>query len=92
MSTADETRPVEGIVVPPNCRGSFDGVPIDYLAEYHEARRFMGERGTDMERLVQSIGLLYLNCPTSMSGAYESLFGEAMRRKIMMDFNPPPSA
>ncbi len=73
-----------------NCRGSFSGAPIDYLAEYHEARRYMGIRGTNMDNLIKGIGLLYLNCPDEFRSAYESLLNEATRRKIAMEFNPPP--
>ena len=68
---------------------SFAGVPIDYVAEYHEARRFMGTRGTNMQGLLESVGLLYLNCPNDMIGWYESLLNEVIRRKFMMEFNPP---
>jgi hypothetical protein len=64
-----------------NTGGSFEGVPIDYRAEYIEARRLMGLKSTDQDRLIETVALLYFNCPESYNTQYAALLNEISDRQ-----------
>ena len=68
--------------------GTFNGTEIDYRFEYTEARKFMGQKSTDMNQLTSSVAHLYLQCPEDMRVAYQSLLQEITRRKEMLDLMP----
>jgi len=67
-------------------KGDFNGTEIDYRFEYTEARKFMGQKGTDMDQLISTVGHLYLQCPEDMRVAYQALLEEIQQRKMMIDF------
>jgi len=69
-----------------NTKGTFNGTEIDYSFEYTEARKFMGQKGTDLTRLTETVAHLYLQCPEDMQPAYLALIDEIDQRKMMMDF------
>ena len=64
---------------------SFAGVPIDYSASYCEARRLMGDKTTDLDRLFDTVTLLYLNCPEEYVSQYGYLIKELMSRKTFIE-------
>lgn len=65
--------------------GTFNGTEIDYRFEYTEARKFMGQKGTDMDQLTSTVAHLYLQCPEDMRVAYQALLQEIQRRREMLD-------
>jgi len=65
--------------------GEFQGAQIDYAEAYHEARRLMGLRTTDMELLHYNTMLLYLNAPATWSDAYLHLTDEIQTRINMIE-------
>lgn len=67
-------------------KGDFNGTEIDYRFEYTEARKLMGQKTTDMDRLHETVTHLYLQCPEDMQAAYVALIFEIDQRKMMMDF------
>lgn len=65
--------------------GEFHGAEINFADEYHEARRQMGTKGTDMEALSYHVGLLYLNTPNEKwSMAYGTLLQEINMRAELL--------
>ena len=64
-----------------NAGGSFEGATIDYKAEYIEARRLMGLKSTDQDRLIETVALLYFNCPESYNTQYAALLNEISDRQ-----------
>lgn len=59
-----------------------DNAPdIDYLAEYHQARDFMGTKGTDLDLLLNNVAMLYFNCPERLETIYRALMLEITHRQ-----------
>lgn len=65
--------------------GEFNGTEIDYRKEYHEARQFMGRKGTDLDQLLSTVAHLYLQCPDDMQPAFQALLHEITERKTMLE-------
>ena len=63
--------------------GTFHGAEVDFAKEYCEARKLMGQRDTDLEKLFESVGLLFLNCPEDLNMHYQSLLEEITARQGM---------
>lgn len=66
--------------------GDFNGTEINYSKEYCEARKFMGQKTTDMDRLHETVTHLYLQCPEDMQHAFLALLEEIGQRQMMTDF------
>lgn len=64
--------------------GTFHGAEVDFAKEYCEARKLMGQRDTDLEKLFDSVGLLFLNCPEDLTSHYQSLLLEITARQGMI--------
>jgi len=64
--------------------GDFQGVEINYATEYHEARKFMGTKGTDLDELFEKVILLMVNAPAKWVMPYQSLADEITRRASML--------
>ncbi len=65
--------------------GEFQGVQIDFAAAYHDARRMMGLRTTDMELLHYNTMLLYINAPEAWVEPYLALCDEIQTRIHMLE-------
>lgn len=65
--------------------GTFHGTEIDYGKEYCEARKIMGQKDTDMDQLISTVGHLFLNCPTHLQDTYQSLLLEIGERQRMLE-------
>jgi hypothetical protein len=68
--------------------GTFHGTTVNYADALVEARKFMGQKGTDMNRLTTTVAHLYLNCPEDMQPHYQALLQEITRRREMIDLMP----
>jgi len=64
--------------------GMFNGTEIDYRNEYVEARKFMGQKSTDMDTLISSVAHLYLQCPEDMQPHFQALLEEITQRQTML--------
>ena len=58
----------------------------NYAFEYHQARKMMGTKGTNLQHLSYCVGLLYLNCPDEWSGPYLDLLDEIDLRWRILNF------
>jgi hypothetical protein len=64
--------------------GEFYGAPVDYRDEYVQARKLMGLKGTDLDALLHTVGLLYVHCPDHVSSMYAALIEEITARQSMI--------
>jgi hypothetical protein len=65
--------------------GTFNGTEIDYRFEYTEARKFMGQKDTDMDQLLSTVAHLYLQCPEDMQVSFQALLLEIQKRIEYLD-------
>ena len=64
--------------------GDFQGTEINYAEAYHDARRMMGTKGTDMDDLTYHVGLLYVNAPEKWVEPYQMLIEEIDMRAAIL--------
>ena len=64
--------------------GMFQEVEIDFAEAYHDARRMMGTKGTDMDDLTYHVGLLYVNAPEKWVEPYQMLIQEIDMRAAIL--------
>jgi len=62
----------------------FQGVKINFKTEYHEARKFMGTKGTDLVQLYKKVILLMVNAPEKWVYGYQMLADEIQMRNQML--------
>lgn len=65
--------------------GTFQDAEINFAEAYHDARRLMGLRTTNMENLHYNTGLLYLNAPEKWVEPYLMLMEEIQFRINMIE-------
>ena len=54
----------------------FHGTEVNLAKEYHEARKLMGQKSTDLDDLYEKVALLYLNTNDRWSEPYLYLMYE----------------
>ena len=62
--------------------GTVHGAEVNFSTEYSKARELMGTKGTDLERLMETCALMYLNCPEWMANDWRALIDEIERRQL----------
>ncbi|KKM72096.1 hypothetical protein LCGC14_1423970 [marine sediment metagenome] len=67
---------------------SFEKLNIDYEAEYNKLRDLMTTKGTDLDRLIEVTGMLFLQKHNPIARFYESLLMEISMRRALMDMQP----
>ncbi len=72
--------------------GEFYGAPVDYRDEYVQARKLMGQKGTDLDVLSSTVGFLYLHCPDHIAPQYAALLHEITSRSMMLLFTRSTTA
>lgn len=64
--------------------GTFHDCEVNFATEYHEARKLMGTKGTDLDRLYETVTLLYLNTTGRWVKPYQVLLNEIEDRQIIL--------
>ena len=64
--------------------GTFHDCEVNFQTEYHEARKFMGLKTTDMDELFSKVTLLYLNAPPKWHTPYLNLIYEIEDRQLLL--------
>lgn len=62
----------------------FQGVEINFAEQYHQIRRMMGTKGTDLGDLSYNTTLMYVSCPDKWMIPYSMLIEEIDMRYNML--------
>lgn len=69
----------------------FHGAEVNLAEEYHEARKMMGQKSTDLELLYEKVTLLYLNTNDKWQRPYFFLLNEIEDRQAILAQLTTPS-
>ena len=64
--------------------GTFHKCEVNFATEYHEARKFMGLKSTNLDDLFDKVTLLYLNTPEKWRAPYLALIWEIEDRQLII--------
>ncbi len=65
-------------------KGTFYGAPVDFRDEYVQARKLMGTVGTDLDKILETVGFLYLYCHEDLAPVYRALMEEIQMRQDIL--------
>jgi hypothetical protein len=58
---------------------------IDFSKEYHEARKLMGTKGTDLDKLLKAVCYCYVYAPDEWTTHYITLIHEIEMRQVYQE-------
>lgn len=64
--------------------GKFQGTKINYSEAYHDTRKLMGTKGTNLTKLQYNTSLLYVNAPEKWAEPFMNLIDEIELRHEML--------
>ena len=72
-------------MIDPDATSNFNGADISLSDEYHQARKMMGTKGTDMELLYRNVSHIYITIQNDdWANAYLALMQEIQDRQNLL--------